>query len=685
MIILIIANLIVALSAFILVKAFFSEQTLAERILSGFLFFWAQIILVGQICGMLGLFTLAPILAAHCVILAVLLFFTGKLKLTALELNVSFLFGNKPLLFSAAVFSGFFISVFFFNLLNPPLHLDCLHYHIAFPAFWIQQGNLNNPVIAFGVAKGVPALSCITYYPINAHLFFAWLMLPLKNAMLADVGEAPFYFAGILLIYSILRKYGLLRSTALFCGFLWVLIPTVLKQLLYGSNIDVICAVGLLFVLNSLLILKESFRVKNIILFGVSVGVFIGTKSLNFVWLAAFAPICVYYWIVNCRNAGYRRCSIYILSALFFAVLLGGFMYIKNMIFTGNPAYPIAIKIFGKEIFKGIVDNAQYSRIVRVTAVKFTDILWKEGLGGQFLLFILPATFIPLVCVKFMKNMRRPVVEYLLLFVTPLLMLAVYYIVIKTGWVRYIFPYLAVGIIVAAVFSARFRWGERYIYIAGMVSIIASMTKLANGFLMTASLLVTAAALIVFLVLARAKDLKKVIRMDLKTWFLIFILGGAFLWGVNEKYNNEEYARYPFIFSKKETHKRDIGIAWQWLNENTGRGKRIAFVGRSETYPLFGRALKNKLFYVPVNNKPLAAYASKDAFYRGEKDYTIWMSNLSAAGIDYVFIAQAEKEDDEFNDTTKFSLEETWCRQKPDKFELVFSNSLTRIYRVLRK
>ncbi len=685
MLILIIVNLIVVLSAFILVKTFFPEQTFADRLLLGALFFLAQIILVGQALGMLGLFALAPVVAGHCLILAALLIFFGRIKPAAFEIEIPFLFDSKPLLFAAAVFAGFFIPVFYFNLVNPPLHVDCLHYHIAFPAFWIQQGNLDNPVIVFGVPKGMPALSCVTYYPINAHLFFAWLMLPLRNAMLADVGEAPFYLLGLALIYSILRKYGLSGGIALFCGFLWVLIPTVLKQLLYGSNIDVICAAGLLFVLNSLLILKDKFCLKNTIVFGVSAGIFVGTKSLNLLWLAGLAPLCLYYWAENSKQAGYRRNSIYFLTALFFALLFGGFIYIKNMIFTGNPIYPVALKVFGREVFKGMVDNAQYSRILRATAVKLTDIFWKEGLGGQFLFFILPATFIPLACFKFMKNISRPAIEYLLLFAAPLLMLAAYCIVIKTGWVRYLFPYLAVGIIVAAVFLARFRWGERYIYIAGIISIIASMTKLTYGTLMAASLLLTLALLAAFFGLARAGISKKGFRIDLKTAVLFLMLGGLVLYGVNWKYNNEEYARYPFIFSKKEAHKRDLGLGWQWLNENTGRGKRVAFVGRSETYPLFGRGLKNKLFYVPVNNKPMAAYASKDAFYRGEKDETIWTNNLSAVGIDYVFIAQGQKEDDEYNPATRFSLEETWCRQKPDNFELVFSNSLTSIYKVLKK
>jgi len=685
MIILIIANLSVVLSAFILVKMFFPEQTLADRLLLGALFFWAQIILVGQALGMSGLFALAPVVAAHCLILAALLIFLGRIKPAALEIKIPFLSYNKPLLFAAAVFAGFFIPVFYYNLVNPPLHVDSLHYYIAFPAFWIQQGNLDNPVIVFGVPKGMPALSCITYYPINAHLFFAWLMLPLRNAMLADVGEAPFYFAGILLIYSILRKYGLRRSTALFCGFLWVLIPTVLKQMLYGSNIDVICAVGLLFVLNSLLILKDKFCLKSSIVLGLSAGVFAGTKSLNLLWLATFAPLFLYYWIENTKRAGYRRSYLYFLTVLFCALLFGGFIYIKNMFFTGNPVYPVALKIFGRDIFKGMVDNVQYSRILRATAVNFADIFWKEGLGGQFLLFILPATFIPLVCVRLMKNISRTKIEYLLLFAIPLLMLAAYCIVIKTGWVRYLFPYLAIGIIVAAVFLTRFRWGERYIYIMGMISIIASMTKLTYGTLMAASLLLTLALLAAFFALARAGISKKWFRLDLKTSVLFLMLGGLLLYGVNWKYNNEEYARYPSIFSKKEAHKRDLGLGWLWLNENTGKGKRIAFVGRAETYPLLGRGLKNSIFYIPVNNKPMAAYASKDAFYRREKDYTVWIKNLYATGIDYVVISQGQKEDDEFNDGGKFPLEDTWCLRESDKFKLVFYNTLTRIYKVLKK
>jgi len=683
MIIFIIANLVVALCAFIWVRLFFPRETTANKMIIGALFFWAQVIFVGQVLGIAGMFSLLPVLLTHSVILLSLLIPARKEQISAIKLDFSFFFQDKLLLLCMAVFLGFFIPLFIFNLINPPMHVDCLHYHIAFPAFWLQQGNLDNPVIVFGVPKGGMALSCVTYYPINAHLFFAWLMMPLKNAMLADVGETPFYFLAILLIYSILRKYGLRREIALFFGLFWVLIPTVLKQMLYGSNIDVICAAGLLLVLHNLLMLKEKFELKYAVLLGISVGIFVGIKLLNIVWLAALAPLIAYYWL-RPNSITFRRRIVYFIAALFCAVIFGGYIYIKNMFFSGNPAYPVSINLFGHNIFKGMIDNAGYSKILRPVGVKIGDIFWKEGLGGQFLLFILPATFIPLCTVWFKRQDAATVWERVCLFIAPLLMLLMYIFVIHTGWVRYLFPYLALGLIVAAVFLKDFTWHKRYIYIFGTLAVIASMTKMANSTLMFFSLLATLIFMILFFVLLRRGSFSPWLTFDRKNTLMLIIAIGVLFYFVNDDYVKNEFSRYPYIFSKKERYKRDLGHGWSWLEAHTGKGKRIAFAGRSETYPLFGRELKNQVFYLPVNNIPMAPYAAQDPYYRKDKDYAVLAYYLRMQEIDYIFVAQAQKEDDEYTGPDIFSIEDGWCRMNPQEFKLVFSNSLVHIYQVVK-
>ena len=682
-VILVLANAIVALSAFILVKAFFPERKRVDSFLLGFLFFWAQIILVETVLGTIGKFYLYPIVLVHCAILLSLAVFAPRVKTRPVEFDFAFLLRDKLLLFVTSVFLGFFMPLFFINLVNPPFYVDSQTYHLAFPALWIKQGNLVNPLVIWGTPRGVPAFSAITYYPINAQLFFAWLMLPLKNAFLADVAEAPFYLVGILAIYSILRKYGLKRETALFCGFLWALIPNILRQMRYGSLIDVICAATLLLVLNELLIFKEELNLKNALILGIGLGVFIGTKILNVVWAAAFLPLFIYCLGNNYRHTGAKRLTAATGIIIVLTILFGGYIYVKNFVHTGNPVYPIAIHLFGRQLFGGLGDSAAYGRVLKAT-VRFPDILWKEGLGGQFLLFVLPGTFIPWAFFRCIKEKARPAGEYLSLFAAPLLMALLYFTVIKVGWVRYLFPWLGIGIIAIVIFLSKFAWGEKYLYGAGVIAVIASITKFANGPVLAVSLILT---LLVFVLglLAVKKGLSTKIVFNFKISAIIALTAVVLSSWLNMDYDKNEFARYTATLSKKEANQRDLVFGWQWLNANTGNGKRIALVGRPEIYPLLGTRLKNEVFCVPVNARSFDAYAPTDGFYRKEKDFGVWLKNLKKMGANYIFIAWPGEDDSESDDISVFPVEDNWCRDNPGYFKPVFFNSLVRVYSFVDK
>lgn len=280
-------------SSWLLTKKHFSISLFSDSILVCFILSFAQIVLVEISLGIIGQLYLLNVLIAHLLIfLSILLIYHRKEKHVFAKPNIEFFMNSNLLLFAASVFLSFFIIKVFYNLINPTQDADSLLYHLAFPAAWIRSGSLNTPFFIFGtgpiVFPGSLAISTLSYYPINAELFFTWLMLPLRNAFLADLGQTPFYIIGIIAVYSILRKYNLSRTTALLSGFLWVLIPNIFKQLKTGAEIDVICAVLFLLIFFSLLLLKFGFNFKNAILFGISVGLFIGTKFNNLIWLAVF-------------------------------------------------------------------------------------------------------------------------------------------------------------------------------------------------------------------------------------------------------------------------------------------------------------------------------------------------------------------------------------------------------------
>jgi hypothetical protein len=150
----------------------------------------------------------------------------------------------------------------------------------------------------------------------------------------------------------------------------------------------------------------------------------------------------------------------------------------------------------------------------------------------------------------------------------------------------------------------------------------------------------------------------------------------------NNKYDREEFNRYTSYFSKKEAGQKDIGKGWKALNDLTENGARVAYTGRMEVYPLFGTKLKNVVRYVSTNEKEADPYNQWDGLYRKTKGFPAWLNNLRKEKIEYLFVAKPFPINRESEDLSQFTIEDEWAKAHPEYFQLLFSNSLARIYKV---
>lgn len=690
MIILAAEALIVIFSSWILTKKYFCIRSFSESILIGFLLFFAQIVLVELLLGSLNQLYYQNVFIAHAAILLAVALAYSKQNLPLFEKpDLRFFISSNLLIFAFSVFTAFFTIKAFYNLVNPPLSPDSLQFHLAYPATWIVNANLDNPFFVFGaspiVHPGSLETSSLSYYPINAQLFFTWLMLPLRNAFLADLGEAPFYIIGIIAIYAILKSYNVNRKVALLSGFLWALIPNIFKQLRTGSLIDVICSVLFIMVFYTLLLLKNNFTIKNAVLFGISLGLLIGTKIINFVWLLAFLPFICFVLLEAAKTnrlAGVRLIGFFSLIASMI-ILFGGFMYIKNLYLTGNPLFPVSLKVFGKTFFPGLLDNAGYKiQIASGDKFELMKVLFREGLGVQFLALILPCTFAPIFFYGYLKKKFRPLGEYLLLFITPLLMLFFYRTFVNIYWTRYFFPYLSLGLLTAVIFISRFKRLDKYLSVVSFVSIFAAAFELAKGHELVLSIMFSLALFAVFAFYKKTIGEFYKSKNFNRSAVAILALGILLLNFLSDRYDKEEFQRYPLSFSKKEAWQIDMGKGWQALNKESKQGGRVAYAGRAEFYPLFGEKLKNNVIYVSVNAKEASPYNNPDGLIRQVKDFPSWMDNLKKERIDYLFVALPCSENREVDDPTKFPIEDEWAGGHPGEFRLLFRNSLSHIYKV---
>lgn len=690
MLMLILINLVVVISSVILTRNFFKIKQLCDYILTVFILFLAQIILVELLLGSIGILYFSNVFIAHLVILTVVyLSCSNRNNLVPEKPDVEPFINNNLLILAFSVFSAFFLIKSYINFINPPICPDSLQYHLTFPAAWIKSGKLDSPFVIF---QGIFSfnhprieVSGISYFPINAELFFAWLMMPLRNAFLADSGQVPFYIIGIIAVYSILRKYAVDTKIALLSGFLWALIPNIFKQLKNGSQVDVICSVFLLLVFNSLLLLRKDFTYRKAVLFGILAGIFAGVKFFNVIWLTAFIALIFYILYGGFKSNKFSLKTIVCFLAVIMstALLFGGYIYIKNLIFTGNPVFPNEVKIFGRVVFKGLIDLAAYNKLYasgdRFDLGRF---IFGEGLGVQFVALILPGLILPFIFFGYLKKKTHPFGEYLFSSITPLAMLILYGFFANAYVVRYLFPFLTIGFITAVIFINKLPGGVKYIKIVAFISIIASACELAHRYELIVSLLLSLLFFIVLFVYRKQIIAFYRSKAFIKAALIFSVLALMLLIYFNWRYDQNEFRRYPFTFSKKEAWQADIARGWQKLNEITGKGAKIAYTGRQEFYPLFGSKLKNDVKYVSVNAEEALPYKSLDGNCRQVKDFTAWRQNLKKENIEYLFIALPFFDNRESNDPTKFPIEDEWASSHPVDFQLLFSNSLCHIYKV---
>jgi hypothetical protein len=688
MLVLFLMNFAIVYTSILLTKSVFKLKNRIDNFLTVFLLYFTQIVLILEVLGIFRKLSLANVLGL------VFLFFFGILcfiKIRNRSLSplfsikgvfdkIDFRIDDKVIKFCLAIIFGFGLVKIVINLFNPPFGWDCLNYHFTFPVEWLKNHNLESPISI----SGDPSVS---YYPINGSLFFLWFILPLKNVFLADLGQVPFFIAAFFAVISIGRKLGLSGERSFFAAILFSLIPNYFKQLQI-AYIDIIIAALFLIALNYLFLISREGKIKNIILCSLAIGLTVGTKTTAMPTILLLMLPLVY--LCMAKNSGVKRIFA-LVSCLFTILITGGYSYIKDLILTNNPLYPLNFRIFNFTIFKGVIDNAMYRTNIMPGDFKITKLLFHEGLGGQTLLFVLPA--IVLACpLLFFKNRKINgfLMNYLL--VLPLLIILVFRFVIPLANIRYIYAMFAISILIFFYAADVFKIPGKFIKVLVILCVVASIPELAKKSELVAGLLFSA---VIFISLGFIMNLLKG-SLKIKVFVIVcsVFIGLIF---IEKYYVKNEMPRYSKMV-KYSGFWPDAAKAWDWLNNNT-TGNNIAYIGRPVGLPLYGTNFKNNVYYVSVNkvepamlhyfpnSKYIHGYKGKVLFrnfespenYRGNASYDVWLSNLRKKEIDFLFIYS-----DLLGRGIEFPMENAWAESHPETFSLVFKNETIRIYKLIK-
>jgi hypothetical protein len=592
----------------------------------------------------------------------------------------SWLLKNRLVAFCLCILFSFGFVKLSINLFNPAFGWDSLNYHFTFAVEWLKSGSLNTPIIA----SDDPSPS---YYPINASLFYLWLMLPLKSVFLADLGQFPFFILAALSLFGICRKFGLDKEYSFYATALFLLIPNFFKQLQI-AYVDIMVAGVFLACLNYLLLLQEAFSWQNVFIYSISIGLFLGLKTTALPYSGLLIIPFIYLCFKNQRK-------VYLaLFSLLGLIILGGFSYIRNIFDTGNPFYPLDFVVMGKKVFGGVIDMYSYRNRFIPWDYSLRKFLLHEGLGLQSLIFILPAVLLslPALIIKRYKGLNFRSVYFTLL---PFFMYLIFRFVIPLANVRYIYALLGVGIFLFLYLADIVNIPKAPIKVLIALSALSCVFELAKRWELVVSVILT--AFIFFLVLFFGAKLR--LPQHFKKLSVLAFLALVFLFGLiaaDSWYGRNEFGRY-FKMLKYSGFSADNALAWDWLNRNT-QGENIAYVGKPLPFSLYGNNFKNNVSYVSVNKTdPAKLHFFKDSNYawgpdngnmhkvfdqannyRGHADYNVWLGNLYRRKIRIIFIYSLQHVR-----SLEFPIEDKWAREYPNIFKEIFSNQTVHIYRII--
>jgi 4-amino-4-deoxy-L-arabinose transferase-like glycosyltransferase len=232
----------------------------------------------------------------------------------------------------------------------PPVDRDALTHHLAVPKLYLQQGGIREiPTVPF------------SYYPMNLDLLYMALLW-FGNDIAPKYIHLAFGLMTAGLIFGYLRMrlgswaYGLLGAL------LFLSLPVIVKL-----SITVYVDLGLIFFSTAALLrlftwAESRFRICHLMLSGIAAGLCMGTKynGLLVVFLLGLCVFVVY--LLAPHSAPGSRVGIRFglrlgqffrpigYAAVFSAAALIVFSpwMIRNLAWTGNPVYPLAIGVFGK-------------------------------------------------------------------------------------------------------------------------------------------------------------------------------------------------------------------------------------------------------------------------------------------------------------------------------------------------
>lgn len=610
-----------------------------DRILGTFILSLAQIVLSEMILGIIFKKLFALPLYIFNISISLCVFAMAKPQRSSiqdifrdLKDNISYFLNIlKADLISLTVFILFFVYLcylIFIGYLFPSYSWDALLSHLPTVGFILQSGSIEN------IPYNGLIYTFINVFPKDIDLFFLWNIIFLKSDAIVDLSQLPFTLSGIFAIYNIASKLGIKERYAIFSSLLFFFAPIIILQST-TNYIDIAVSVLFLIAINFIISTRALPANVPIFLGGLTAGILFGSKGSGPVFITALSIL----FLINelrMRRKGYSIKKIFLRYAIYFIIpiiLFGGYWYLQNWLYYGNPVYPFIVKFFGRTIFWGMFNELLNisEGIKNLHPVVRYLYIWLEK-TGEFFYASEDRGFGPIWFILFL----------------PSILFSFFYVIWKRSY-DFLFIILVIVFVFALVPA---NWAPRYVIFALGLGCL-SFAFVLNYFEKRATVLMPLALLLIIYTSLNANSscvtpekIREFIYLSPEERTLVKM--------------------EPCIINN--TLQEEYGL-WSWINSNVRAGDTLAYTFTpSFLAPLWNRGFSNKIVYVKAGR------------------FEDWIRELNAKEVTYIILKLKPR-----------GIESWWLERLKDlqhmpqwseiykRFSLLYSDSEYQVFRFIPK
>ena len=533
---------------------------------------------------------------------------------------------------------------------------DDTSYHLTAIATWNVHHDLRMPRFTFGDPR-------TAFYPFASELLAWELTTPFGGGdFAARWVELPFALLTLAGVALVARRLGA-GQAALLAPLLYATVSEAWPSMAMTAGNDHALAFAAIAIVHGALLLWERPRVGTGVYVGAGLGLLLATKYLGVIYAPLLVALVVLAVVVTRRHEWWRARAAALMAVVGGAAVVGGYAYLRNWVTTGNPLFPVSLRLGGWSLpgWADVTPSAWRASGEAGFEPWLFPWLMVEKVGWPFRFTMLPAAVLaPIAALLSGPQRRRLALAWLFALPLGIYLLFVFLVEDHRG-VRYLLPALAIAAVAVAWLMSRLPPRLRLVASIALAALAAAPWVVDDPAML---LLLPVAALVVWRLRGRrpSPELRRAWALGAT---LAGILAVAFLAPAAMRRYDERRYRHDAAAAALE---RLAG----------GAAVRVAYAGGNQPYLFCGRRLRNALFM------PAATLGGETMFYRwrgpleeppARRPRQAWERNVERLGIDWV-VWRATGEG--------IRPEREWMLRSPGQFSRVYMDERAEIWQVRR-